>query len=210
MLTVKGLTREATEPSDRLLLSGINMQLGAGRCAVISGSSGAGKTLFLRALADLDPNVGNVILLTENRDDFPSPMWRRKLCYVAAEPAWWSEYVNDHFPDQPAAEKLAETFGLARAIFNQPVSRLSTGERQRLALIRAFLIDPDVLLLDEPTSALDPKSTEQVETALKQFMDRDKCVILVTHDQAQGARLGHDFYLMQGGHLARHSDRASI
>lgn len=201
MLTIQGLNRQETEVSDVPLLMDVDLHVAAGRCAVISGPSGAGKTVLLRAIADLDPNQGHVTLNAENRNQMTAPMWRKKLCYVAAEAAWWSEYAKDHFDDLTAAKEKGLIFGLSDSLFEQPISRLSAGERQRLGLVRALLIDPDVLLLDEPTSALDPKSTSEIETVLQVRMGRGKAIVLVTHNEAQGARLGNDFYTMDRGRL---------
>ena len=202
MLTIQGLNRQESEASDVPLLMDVDLHIAAGRCAVISGASGAGKSWLLRAIAALDPNQGHVTLNAKNRNQMTAQMWRKKLCYVAAEAAWWSEYAKDHFDDLTAAKEKGLIFGLSTSLFEQSISRLSAGERQRLGLARALLIDPDVLLLDEPTSALDPKSTSEIETALQAFMEQGKVIALVTHNEAQGGRLGDDFYVMDGGRLA--------
>jgi phosphate-transporting ATPase len=70
-----------------------------------------------------------------------------------------------------------------------PISRLSTGERQRLGLVRALVLEPRVLLLDEPTSGLDDAATQEVEKLVRARLDRGASVIWVTHDSAQGRRL---------------------
>lgn len=208
MLSVENLTRSAIGEHENPLLSGISLCLVAGCCAVVSGASGAGKTLLLRSLVDLDPNQGRVSLGADMRESMPAAKWRSQICYVPAEPAWWAEYVKDHFPDLDRAKQLAMSFGVVPDLFDQPVARLSTGERQRLALVRAFAIKPEILLLDEPTAALDPHSTIQVEKALTDFMGRGKSVILVTHDEVQGKRIGHDFYVMSDGKLAAQGSQA--
>ena len=169
-----------------------NLEVAQGAVLAISGASGAGKSLFLRMVADLDPNEGEVSLSGVSRASLPANQWRRRIPYVAAESGWWAQNVHDHFaPDQLArARALAERLGVDPAPFDGPVDRLSTGERQRLALVRAFILDPPALLLDEPTGPLDPVSVHQVEEVLQERLAAGTVIVLVSHDPAQGARLG--------------------
>ncbi len=74
--------------------------------------------------------------------------------------------------------------------FGGEVARLSTGERQRLALVRALVLDSPVLLLDEPTGPLDPESVARVEALLAERLKLGAAMVLVSHDPAQSARLG--------------------
>jgi ABC-type sulfate/molybdate transport systems ATPase subunit len=84
-------------------------------------------------------------------------------------------------------------------LFDAPLQRLSTGERQRLALLRALLRNPPVLLLDEPTGALDAASTALVEQELARRLADGLMLVLVTHDAQQAARLAtRRFELQQG------------
>src|SRR3954471_19572319 len=85
------------------ILKPASFALSMGECVAIRGPSGAGKTLLLRAVADLDPNAGSVILENRNRSTIPGPEWRRLVGYVPAEPGWWAETVGEHFPDLAAA-----------------------------------------------------------------------------------------------------------
>jgi len=83
-----------------------------------------------------------------------------------------------------------------------PVSRLSTGERQRLALLRAMVQGPRVLLLDEPTSALDPEATAKVESLLHEKIAGGLIAVMVTHDAAQAERMSRQRYEMKDGVLS--------
>lgn len=143
-------------------------------------------------IADLDPNDGEVSLGGTARARLAAHLWRRRIPYVAAESGWWAQTVHDHFaPEQlGAARALAERLGVGSAPFDGPVDRLSTGERQRLALVRALVLDPPALLLDEPTGPLDPVSVERVEAVLKERLASGAAIVLVSHDPAQGQRLG--------------------
>jgi putative ABC transport system ATP-binding protein len=172
-------------------------------CTAITGPSGSGKSLMLRMIADLDPNEGGVWLDGQARASLPAPEWRRRVTYLAAESGWWMDRVCDHFQRdaRSAVEALAERLGLGRALIDAQVAQLSSGEKQRLALIRALLVQPKVLLLDEPTGALDTVSIARVEKILADFISAGGALILVTHDPEQATRLGTAQLRMADRHL---------
>lgn len=181
LLTVRGLKRAGIDIPD--------FGLAAGEALAVLGPSGSGKTLFLRALADLDENEGALTLKGEAREAMPAPRWRRRATYVPAESGWWAEHVRAHFEDWDAAAPSAERMGIPAEAGDWPVSRLSTGERQRLALVRALVQGADLLLLDEPTSGLDVQATWTVEARLREFLADGGGLVFVTHDPAQARRL---------------------
>jgi ABC-type lipoprotein export system ATPase subunit len=125
------------------------------------------------------------------------------VLYNAAETGWWSETVADHFlgPALEFARAIVPRLGLPSDLLDGPVLRLSTGERQRLALIRALACAPKVFLADEPTGALDQDATALVETILRERLADGVAIILVTHSPEQAARLGHRRFRMQDRHL---------
>jgi putative ABC transport system ATP-binding protein len=194
-LTVKQLRSKLAGPFE--------LSLGRGTCAAITGASGSGKSLFLRMVADLDPNEGEVWLNEQARAAMPAPAWRKQVTYVAAESGWWAEIVIQHFPadrrDEIAA--LASSLGLGAELLDAPVAQLSTGEKQRLALVRALLPAPPILLLDEPTGPLDEESVVRVEALLRQRMATGTSILLVTHDPKQAERLGDRRYRMAARRL---------
>jgi putative ABC transport system ATP-binding protein len=177
----------------------------AGGCAVISGPSGSGKSLFLRMIADLDPNDGEVRLNGIERRSMDGPAWRLKVPYVPAEAGWWLDNVADHFAParQAEARRLATEFGLVEGQFDAAVARLSTGERQRLAVIRALVLGAPALLLDEPTSALDLDAAMLVEAALKAKLETGCVIVMVSHDAGQAQRLKAEAYRMVERKLTR-------
>jgi ABC-type iron transport system FetAB ATPase subunit len=180
------------------------LELDTGECLAIVGPSGSGKSLFLRMVADLDPNQGEVFLDGVERRTLPAPAWRRKVVYSAAEPGWWHERVGDHFPDKAMdfARAMAPRLALDPALLDGQVVQLSTGERQRAALIRALALQSPVLLLDEATGALDEDGTVLVENVLRERLAAGVTIVMVTHSAAQAARLGHRLLRMENRRLA--------
>lgn len=173
----------------------------AGELVILSGPSGSGKTLLLRALADLDPADGGVSLNGRPRAAIPGPQWRARVRYLATDAGWWKARVGEHFSDTDAVLPLLEALGLPAYALDWQVARLSTGERQRLALIRAFAGAPEVLLLDEPTSGLDTESVGRVEALLTARLAAGAAILMVSHDPAQVRRLGHRRLGMANGRL---------
>ena len=193
VLKIRRLTRPGLEPVD--------LDLARGECIAFSGPSGAGKSILLRAIADLDPNEGEVSLDGQSRDAVPAPDWRRKVVYVPAEAGWWADRVDGHLPEPDVAAPLMVQLGLTKEALGWQVARLSTGEKQRLALTRAFLIAPRVMLLDEPTSGLDPETAAKVEGMLHERRGQGLSVIVVTHDAEQAARMASRRFAMKKGVL---------
>ena len=90
------------------------LSLSAGECIAVQGPSGAGKTLLLRAIADLDPNEGLVCLEGRDRSTIPGPGWRRLVGYVPAEPGWWADTVGEHFSDMDGGTRPCQGPGVSR------------------------------------------------------------------------------------------------
>ena len=193
MLELRGLQRLHVGPVD--------LEVDAGRCVSIEGRSGAGKSVLLRMVADLDPHAGEALLDGQACSRMPAPAWRRAVTYVAADSGWWRERVGEHFAADTDVAQLLPAVGIAPEAADWPVARLSTGERQRLALLRALRPCNRVLLLDEPTSGLDPESTRLVEQLLRQRMAQGTAIVMVTHDPEQPQRMGAVRYALRDGRL---------
>ncbi|HET8748275.1 MAG TPA: ATP-binding cassette domain-containing protein [Ramlibacter sp.] len=185
----------------RLHVGPIDLQAGAGTCVAIEGRSGSGKSVLLRMIADLDPHAGDAALDGEPCSRMPAPRWRQRVTYVAAATGWWYDTVAPHFEDGERLRALLPRVGLPAEAAGWEVARLSTGERQRIALLRALTPTHRVLLLDEPTSGLDAESTAQVEALLHDELARGTIIVMVTHDPGQAGRLAHQRYLLADGRL---------
>jgi ABC-type iron transport system FetAB ATPase subunit len=182
-------------------LSPVSLDLAAGECAAITGSSGSGKSLLLRQVADLDPGHGEVELDGARRSAMRGFEWRRKVVYCQAEAGWWDDHVAPHFTDRAQAQALMQALGLPSDKLDALVHELSTGERQRLGLARALAQAPRVLLLDEPTAALDQAATARVEAAMQRYLDGGAAILMVTHSPEQAQRLARRGWRMEAGRL---------
>ena len=190
MIRIKNLRSELINP--------VSFEAAKGECVCIHGESGAGKTLLLRAIADLDPNEGSVQLDDLHRNDFSAEQWRRQVTYLPAESFWWQPTVAEHFENP---EQHWSSLGLSDEIGNWQISRLSSGERQRLALLRALDHAPKVLLLDEVTANLDEENTLRVEELIKSHLEQGLTVIWVSHDQSQRSRMADSSWLIDASGL---------
>ncbi len=193
MLIVNGLRTKAGGP--------VGFAFRGGEIIAVRGPSGSGKSLMLRAIADLDPAEGEVSLDGIPRAQIPAPEWRRRVALIPAESGWWDDRVGAHFPAGSDNSALIEALGLDPAVLDWEVRRLSTGERHRLAIARALALEPGVWLFDEPTAALDAVAARRVEAVIRQGRDRGAAILLVTHDDTQAARLADRTLTMADGRL---------
>jgi len=183
-------------------LQPVSLAVAGATCVAITGPSGSGKSRILRAIADLDPNSGDVSADGVDRAAVPAPEWRRRVRFLAAEPAWWEPRIGAHFAAAADVAPLMAELDLPADCLDWPVERASTGQRQRLALIRGLLDEPAVLLLDEPTAALDAAARDKVEVLLARRMAAGASIVLATHDLAQAGRLAGAVYRLADGRLA--------
>jgi len=186
---------------DHLAVGGlppVSFEVAPHECLALEGPSGAGKTRLLRAIADLDAADGFVYLDGAERREVPAPEWRRHVRYASAEPAWWGPRVREHFPAAAKLDRLLLAVGLEPRLLDRPVSELSTGERQRLGLVRAIADEPRVLLLDEPTSALDAQAAALTEELIRFQILSGRIVVLVSHNPGQVVRLAQARLVLPG------------
>ncbi|MCQ8239570.1 ABC transporter ATP-binding protein [Rhizosaccharibacter radicis] len=187
-MTTRDQARLRVESLRRRQVGPVSFALTSGECLAITGASGAGKSVILRMIADLDPHEGEAWLDNRPRAAMPPPVWRRRVVHVPAESGWWLDTVREHFDRFPDADAAA--LGLPADIGTRAIASCSTGERQRLALVRAIAVAPLVLLLDEPTAALDAATAARVEELLRTQLAAGTTLVLVSHDAEQASRLG--------------------
>lgn len=168
----------------------VSFELQAGHCLSLSGPSGCGKTRLLRRLADLDEGTGDIRLNGRKQNDIAAPQWRCNVSLLPAQSPWWLDKVEEHFSSPPTLEQL-QALQLPVQCLQQAVAQLSSGERQRLALLRLLQQEPLVLLLDEPTAHLDETNTLAFESHIKAYLQaHSAAAIWISHDAGQRQRVG--------------------
>jgi len=176
-----------------------------GEIVGVSGPSGCGKTRLLRALADMDPWEGTIALQGVAPATIPANHWRRRVAYVPAESQWWFDGVDEHFSHAPEDADL-RALGLEPGVLGWPVARLSSGEKQRLGLLRSLVNQPAVLLLDEPTAHLDAAHTRALEALVAGRCATGMMALWVTHDPEQLTRVASRGYRMAAGGVWKEVD----
>jgi len=172
----------------------------AGECLCISGASGAGKSVLLRAIADLDPHQGEMFVDDLASNAMSANQWRTHVAYLTAESVWWHDVVAPHFTSPPL-DRL-DQLGLEHNILQRAVTQCSTGERQRLALLRILQNKPGVLLLDEPTASLDDENTARVEALLADYRKQHHAAIVwISHSPQQQKRVADRVMLLENQQL---------
>lgn len=197
LLEVRSLGRRVGE---RQLWSQLSFSLTAGERLAVVAPSGAGKTLLMRTLALLDPlQNGELWLLGRSPAAFGLPCWRSRVCYLAQRPVSFAGTVEEnlrmvfryaiHRPRAWQPQQLIgwlERLGRDRSFLGLEAERLSGGESQLLALVRALQLEPSVLLLDEPTASLDATTTAAVEELLALWLaEGERACLITSHDGEQ-------------------------
>ncbi|UGS39242.1 heme ABC exporter ATP-binding protein CcmA [Capillimicrobium parvum] len=199
---------------ERAALAGVSLTLEAGRTLVIFGPNGAGKSTLLRVLATLlRPTAGTVRVLGE---PLPDQAWavRGRIGLLGHDPLLYRQlsarenlryHARLHSVPETRVAEMLDAIGLARRA-DEPVALLSRGMVQRVAVARAVLHDPDLLLLDEPRANLDPAAAELLEPLLRGTSEgrggRARTRVITSHDPAGGLAEADVALGLRGGRAA--------
>jgi ABC-2 type transport system ATP-binding protein len=208
MLEVQGLAKRYGEV---LALRELSVQVEAGHCLVLLGRNGAGKTTALRCMAGvLEPTAGTVRVDGIDAADDPSAV-RGRVGLMPEVPGLYDrmsarlylDYFGAVYGVEPAVrkrriEELLERFELVDAA-DRWLGSYSKGMRQKVALIRATLHRPRLVLADEPTSALDPDSARRAWAYLKGLQDDGCALVICTHSMEEAETLAGDIGIMSAG-----------
>lgn len=171
----------------------------------LRGRSGIGKTQLFRAITDLVPATGEILLEGVSYRQIAPVKYRSQVTLIPADSSWWYDRVGDHFTVSSQLAMIHESLnalGLPEEVLDWQVSHLSTGERQRLALIRGLRNRPVVLLLDEPSSGLDSYHTQLLETFVDQYRHQNgTAIVWVSHDSDQLERVADRTLRMENDRL---------
>ncbi|MDH3402671.1 MAG: ATP-binding cassette domain-containing protein [Acidobacteriota bacterium] len=212
------LRRVAKRFEGTAALRGVDLEVTAGETVVLIGPSGCGKSTLLRLMIGLiAPDEGTVAFGGEVLERAKLSLLRRRMGYVIqsgglfphltarANAALQARHLGRERPwIERRIDELAELTHLPREVLGRYPLELSGGQRQRVSLMRALMLDPDVLLLDEPLGALDPMIRADLQRDLREIFRRlAKTVVLVTHDLAEASYFSRRMVLLDRGRVVQ-------
>lgn len=196
LLEVKHLTYKADQ---RTILNNINFKLDQGETVAVVGPSGSGKSTFLKQLNNLiSPTEGELLFKGKPYDEYRPEELRSKISYMMQQSELFGRTVGDNmaFPalthydqfDEDKANDLLNKVGLSNYSLDSKIEHMSGGERQRIAIARQLMYQPEILLLDESTSALDTQNKEKIEDIIFKLADEGVAILWITHSNDQSMR----------------------
>ena len=206
---------------DFLAVDGVTLELGAGQVLALLGPNGAGKTTTLRMLTSvLRPSSGWARVAGWDVATQPAQV-RASVGVLTEQHGLYGRMRGDHYLDffgqvyglspqqrRQRIQQLLDQFGLAQDA-QRRIAEYSKGMRQKLALARALLHEPPVLLLDEPSSAMDPESARLVRDAIQDLRSAERAIIICTHNLAEAEELADQIAIIRRGRIiARGSPEA--
>lgn len=203
---------------DHQVLTSTDLDVPVGETMVLIGPSGCGKSTILRLVIGLIlPDTGFISFDGTRLNPENIVKQRQRMGYVIQEGGLFPHLtvrenviVMARYLRRDVAwinarlRELTQLVQLPEVLMSRYPTELSGGQRQRVSLMRALMLDPELLLLDEPLGALDPMIRYELQQELKTiFAQLGKTVIMVTHDIAEAAFFGHTLVLMQEGHVVQ-------
>jgi ABC-type methionine transport system ATPase subunit len=209
-LEIRGISKSYGEAK---ILKDIGLTAEKGEVLALIGPTGSGKTTLLRLVSLLEePSMGCVMIDGQNitgSSEKEKLKARRRMAMVFQKPVMFKANVRENvsfglemrgIKDPKKIKESLLAVGLS-GFENRDANTLSGGEMQRIALARALVLEPELLLLDEPTANLDPKSAASIERLLQSLSGQKMAVILATHNMAECKRLATRVAVLQAGRL---------
>ena len=196
-----------------ILLENITLRIEKGSPKILMGANGAGKTLLMRVAHGLLMPTQGKVCWAENKKSFGSvrqtmvfqkPIMLRRTVKENLLFALNTVEKNKTIKEQLVHKALSEVNLSHKADAHAPI--LSQGEQQKLAIIRACLLKPEVLFLDEPTSNIDPHYTREIESLIRDISNQGTQIIMATHNIDQAKRLNGEILFMKKGRLIEKSN----
>lgn len=198
---------------DFLAVDGVTLELGAGQVLALLGPNGAGKTTTLRMLTSiLRPSSGWARVAGWDIATQPAQV-RASVGVLTEQHGLYGRMRGDYYLDffgqvyglspqlrRQRIQHLLDQFGLAQDA-QRRIAEYSKGMRQKLALARALLHEPPVLLLDEPSSAMDPESARLVRDAIQDLRSAERAIIICTHNLAEAEELADQIAIIRRGRI---------
>ncbi|MCS7282617.1 MAG: ABC transporter ATP-binding protein [Anaerolineae bacterium] len=210
MILAEGLVKRF---DDFTAVAGVSFSVRAGEILALLGPNGAGKTTTVRMLAAiLMPTEGRAIIAGYDTRQDPVAV-RRNVGLLTEQPGLYLRMRGDEYLEffgrlygldlevcRRRARDLLEQFAMPEA-WGRRIGEYSKGMRQKLALVRALLHDPPVLLLDEPTSAMDPHSAKLVRDAIASLRDKRRAILVCTHNLVEAEALADRIAIIRQGRI---------
>jgi heme exporter protein A len=204
----------------QVALRGVDLRVVEGEFLTLFGPNGAGKTTLMRIVASLTRPTGGTVCVRGEDLSKAATSVRRHIGLISHNPLLYGDLTPDEnlrffsrmydLPDSTARiDAVLEQVGLA-ARRRDPVRTFSRGMVQRLAIARAILHDPSIMLLDEPYTGLDLQAADMLRSVLQELAASNRTVILTTHNLEQGLEMCDHAAILNRGRLAWQGSRAGI
>ncbi len=217
MIVVRGLLKRY---GLRTVLRGLDFDAAPGEFVALLGPNGAGKTTFLRILASLIRPAAGMVSIAGHSLPADAAAVRRQIGFVSHQPLLYGDLSAEEnlrfyaqlyaVPDAPRRiDQVLELVGLVR-VRRDLLRTFSRGMQQRLAIGRAILHAPPILLLDEPYTGLDQDASTMLDDTLRQVTSQGQTVLLTSHDLVHAAELASRFDVLSSGRICASAPRASL
>lgn len=200
------------------ILENISFDVEKGEIVTITGPSGSGKSTLLKVLGSLiSPTKGEILFKGQSVDKNDPLEYRKKVSYFFQNAALFDQTVKDNLtfpyeirnqdPEEQRIKDYLKKVKLPETYYEKAVTELSGGEKQRVALVRNLLFQPEVLLLDEVTSSLDTEKKRIIHTLINELNQQsDITVLMITHDESELSQADRVIQIIDGRLEEKHDE----